>query len=132
MLKQIFLVTRCGLVLPVFGLMLGIGVAWSLASVLGDPSEEWAGTLRKIETMKEAFSLVKTTSWCVLRNSWRNALVVGLAGVISWAMVHPGPGVCDPNATHYDAKCAKGDAAHPAHPLKAVPYRAAGLVPVIL
>jgi len=127
MLRQIFWQTRCGFVLPIFGAMLGVGIAWSLAAIMGDPVEAWAADLTSISTIGDAWGVARSIGKKVLKSSWRNAIMVAFAGLLVYCVVVPGPGVCDPSAPMNDAQCSQS----PQH-LAALPYRAAGLVPVIL
>ena len=129
LMVEIMFKTFCGLVLPLFGAFLGIGIAWSLKSILGNPAEAWASQLPSVSNLSETRMIFRPIRKSVLRNAWRNASVIALAAGACWAMVRPGDGVCDPTAPpgHFDEVCAGK-----AHHLAPVPLRSIGLGFVIL
>jgi len=63
-------------VLPILGIGLGVGVAWSLIRILSDQTEKWAGAQKAIETPAGAWQSIKTIMGRVFPPAWRNVIAV--------------------------------------------------------
>jgi hypothetical protein len=87
--------TRYALALPILGIALGAGVAWSLIRILGDRTEKWAGDQQAIKTPAGAWQSIKTISGRVFPLAWRNVIALALGGVAARAVLQPGVYVAD-------------------------------------
>jgi hypothetical protein len=81
--------TGYGWALPILGITLGMGVAWSLIRILGDPQEQWAGEQKSIQNPAGAWRSIKTISGKVFRHGWRNVVVIALGAVAARMVLQP-------------------------------------------
>jgi hypothetical protein len=82
--------------LPILGITLGMGVAWSLVRILADPAEKWAGEQQPIQNPAGAWKSIKTISGEVFRHCWRNVAVIAIGAVFARMVLQPWVTI-DPN-----------------------------------
>lgn len=81
--------TGYGWALPILGVALGLGVAWSLVRILGDPAEQWAGEQESIQNPAGAWRSIKTISGKVFRYGWRNVVVIAVGALAARMALQP-------------------------------------------
>jgi hypothetical protein len=87
--------TGYALALPILGIALGAGAAWSLIKILGDQTEQWAGDQQAIKTPAGAWRSIKTIAGRVFPLAWRNVVALALGALAARAVLQPGVSVAD-------------------------------------
>jgi hypothetical protein len=99
-LNEIFIQSRHGWITPIFGIAVAAGIAWSLQRITADPRTEayFRQQPSAIQRPSQAFAAIWRILKLVSRRWWCHAISLTLGGVVVFALLRPGPGVCDARA----------------------------------
>lgn len=125
-LHQVFVCTRHGWIMPIFGAFLGVGIGLSLNAILGDSKERWRGRSASPLAKTEINKSFRRVCANVFERSWQNVLWIAMAVICAALIIRPGKGLCDVTVRTLDPTCSQ----QPKLPSKWV--RSAGLGVVIL
>ena len=123
-----FQITHAGLIFPIYGLFLGLGVGWSMLSIHHDADiKQWMSDEKNAE---KTVTLFRSWAWTVLKKAFAKSMpyTVGmvLAGISVIFLFQTGHMDCGPKQSPFPSRC---EAYGQNHPLDSYRYEQ-GLVPV--
>ena len=96
-LNEMFLQTRHGWITPIFGFAVAAGISWSLQRITADSRTEayFQQQPGAIQRPGQAFTAIGKIVKLVSKRWWCHVIAVTLGGVAVFAILRPGPGICD-------------------------------------